>query len=149
MNRRPVWRWKGFWLGLCVLAFFGWAWARSMGRNEAVSISGSGLFRSEARVCAGVCAVSQWEGDKPYERVQVIGYSMEFTWEAERIERRWAFLSRDEEEDSTRLWWVAFPMWVSFAGWLAMWGGWMVWRWRRAGRNVWTGMDGRDEIGRG
>ena len=26
MKARPFYRWKTFWLGLCYLAFWGWAW---------------------------------------------------------------------------------------------------------------------------
>ena len=29
MKPRPFYRWKSFWLGLCVLVFLGWAWERS------------------------------------------------------------------------------------------------------------------------
>jgi hypothetical protein len=29
---RPFYRWKSFWLGLCVLVFLGWAWVDSVTR---------------------------------------------------------------------------------------------------------------------
>jgi hypothetical protein len=31
MPPRPLHRWKSFWLGVFVVVFLGWAWARSMG----------------------------------------------------------------------------------------------------------------------
>jgi hypothetical protein len=34
MLSRPVHRWKSFWLGVLVLAFFGWAWVRSLHRQD-------------------------------------------------------------------------------------------------------------------
>src|SRR6218665_3773821 len=36
MSQRPIYRWKSFWLGMVVLCFLGWAWARSMKRMDAV-----------------------------------------------------------------------------------------------------------------
>jgi hypothetical protein len=37
MTPRPFYRWKSFWLGLCVLLFLGWAWAETV--NQASGIT--------------------------------------------------------------------------------------------------------------
>jgi hypothetical protein len=34
MPPRPLHRWKSFWLGVFVVIFLGWAWARSMERRD-------------------------------------------------------------------------------------------------------------------
>jgi hypothetical protein len=36
MIPRPIHKWKSFWLGILVLGFLGWAWARSM--HEGVTL---------------------------------------------------------------------------------------------------------------
>lgn len=47
---RPLYRWKSFWLGLFVLVFLGWAWARSMHYKESVSFvdGGRGIVASHS-----------------------------------------------------------------------------------------------------
>ena len=37
MRPRPLYKWKSFWLGILVLGFMGWAWARSTARMDGVS----------------------------------------------------------------------------------------------------------------
>lgn len=37
MPSRPLHRWKSFWLGLLVIAFFGWAWIRGKSHDDSGS----------------------------------------------------------------------------------------------------------------
>ena len=134
MTLRPVYCWKSFWLGLLVLAGLGWAWARSMDRDEAVSIFGPGGFRFQAGISAGVAVVHEWEGDMDYDGRKVSGYSRELSEDQEVIPRRWAFLAKDEEMGG--VWWIAFPMGFPFVGLLVSWSGWLVWRWRLERRGL-------------
>lgn len=39
MTPRPIYRWKSFWLGVCVLGFLGWAWERSNRLEESLSVA--------------------------------------------------------------------------------------------------------------
>ena len=39
MTRRPVIRWKSFWLGLLMLGFLGCAWVRSVGHLDEVAVA--------------------------------------------------------------------------------------------------------------
>ena len=41
MKPRPFYRWKSFWLGLCVLVFLGWAWVRSMTLHDEFTWAGT------------------------------------------------------------------------------------------------------------
>jgi hypothetical protein len=41
MHPRPLHRWKSFWFGLLVLAFLGWAWARSYHQENRISFRAS------------------------------------------------------------------------------------------------------------
>ena len=38
MTPRPLYRWRSFWLGVLVLAFLGWAWARARSHEDIVSL---------------------------------------------------------------------------------------------------------------
>jgi hypothetical protein len=131
MNARPIYRWKSFWLGLVVLAFLGWVWARSMGRNEGVTVFGPGVKRFQARICAGVATVYEWEGELDRESIQVTGYSVEYSADQKELQRRWVFASASRDEEGEGVSWIAFPMWVPFVGLLLPWSGWLAWRWRR------------------
>jgi hypothetical protein len=43
MPPRPIHRWKTFWLGLFVLAFLGWAWARSLKHQDGLNATILGM----------------------------------------------------------------------------------------------------------
>ncbi|MEK7951663.1 hypothetical protein WKV53_14190 [Luteolibacter sp. Y139] len=130
--RRPVYRWKGFWLGVLVVAFLGWVWARSMGRDEGVWIHGVSRWSHNASVRDGwvvildkdslvsprppfdVAWYSQRRGDSAFDAAS--GWWL-----------GWTFFQRDR-------WffrWAVFPVWLPIAGFSALWGGWLGWRWRR------------------
>jgi hypothetical protein len=75
MTPRPFYRWKSFWLGLCVLVFLGWAWVWSMDEaliltpwdESRLSLStGNGqldAFVSDAYRALGPARVEHWRTD--------------------------------------------------------------------------------------
>ena len=155
MSRRPVYRWKSFWLGLCVLVFLGWAWLRSMEWMSGVSWQWTVGDKSEW--VGQSIAVEQdegrvslwWDSYNPLEmdgmrrwnnRIPLIELNVtrnpfepvDTVAEDEEIERI--------REEGSGLFpealvmghaWISVAHWVLWLGFLLTWGGWMVWRWRR------------------
>ena len=124
MKRRPIYRWKSFWLGVLVLGFLLWVWAHSMGRA-------SGFGMREGRECADVFV---FDGDFTAISYEDLVATPRKMWGYSELRKRptfvlpkWAFRLRY----GALFYWVVFPLWVPVVGWLAVWGGWMVWRWRR------------------
>ncbi|MEK7951680.1 hypothetical protein [Luteolibacter soli] len=137
MRPRPIYRWRSFWLGVLVLCFLGWAWARSMTRDEGVELWavdargkwGLGEKLVTVKWCGGNFSVSEedaWPG--PFD---MVWFSRPFR-EDEAWRRSWAIVSKEYRDDWVkRTWWVAFPTWVPLGAQVMVWGGWLAWRWRR------------------
>ena len=158
MKRRAVWRWKSFWLVVCVLCFLGWAWVRSMMWADEVNwhhlakgapmADGRGIsvqhFGGEVRILweyepSAVKGLSHW--CVPSKNFTGLDPAETFTRVIESGAglRGAAVVVKDSEVRASH-WFVALVF-------LLAWGSWLVWRWRRERKNVWTGMDRMDGIG--
>ncbi|MEK7951674.1 hypothetical protein [Luteolibacter soli] len=138
MTSRPWYRWKSFWLGVVVLGFFGWAWMRSMTRDEGLLVRGPGTRRVEAGVYDGCFRVRRWQRDVDTDHQTI-------RWESRVREkgrlgpgdgRKWALMGEEVVKPWVDQWWISFPMWVPFAGWLGVWGAWLGWHGRRMRRGA-------------
>ena len=125
MKPRPFYRWKSFWLGLCVLVFLGWAWRASFYNSssiryarvgdlfEAVHIGGQLLLMHRSNFHGVRHAEWHWEQREVTEGNSVGG--LRSYWERQRgAARYW----------SVHDWLLFFPS-------LAVWCAWLFWHWKR------------------
>lgn len=138
MPPRPVHRWKSFWLGILVIVFLGWAWARSIHFEEIVlfgaSTAPSGTMVGQSGGMVGITAfrppaelilicfspiagnslseVSAWRN--PHGRPH---YEIPAAVELEWYEFRWSF---------------GLAHWLLILIFAATWLSVLRWRWRRA-----------------
>lgn len=119
---RPLHRWKSFWLGLFVLVFLGWAWARSTtalsqvlwptGTSTAVVI---GQFGSRVVLASGESGMTLPPGLQ-FNNVFVDYGDDIFPPSA-------GFLRRPKG--------IFVAHWFLILLFLVPWFGWLAWRWRR------------------
>ena len=117
MTRRPIYRWKSFWLGLCVLVFLGWAWAHSFrhfsgggcrvpgNRSMLLMQSGGTLWMEVRRASPGITPYlwQYWSWPSPVRRSFV----------APAMRRR-----EDEVGFAHRVVMLVFLVpWIGFLGW--------------------------------
>lgn len=120
MTPRPLYKWKSFWLGILVLVFLGWAWARSMNFNDRLDWgTGSRSYILEGR--PGHMVFFWWPSSKKeFSRSSVeIEGSLSFpAWL-----KIWA--GRDGVPGFT----VAH--WFVILAFLIPWSAFLAWRWKR------------------
>ena len=122
MKPRPFYRWKSFWLGLCVLVFLGWAWRDSTGAGKGVYWRGGG-FAVYASTRDGVANLGK-------DRSQ--GRNNRFNF--------WNLPAGNKPDqvplpgiirgpyDGLRL---QTPFWLLISCFAALWVGWLFWHWKR------------------
>jgi len=128
MKPRPFYRWKSFWLGVFVLVFLGWSWARSMKHLEGVYWArpqfGLGLSH-------GVCAVtvsfadgdpSRWARLAPKTGVQSrrILPDMPIKWDDYRAVRGFSAAVNGVQSSGVKLahWFLILLFFVPWSAWL-------------------------------
>ena len=119
MKPRPFYRWKSFWLGLCVLVFFGWGWWDS-GKNAAgftAPMGGNGLLVVRLRG-------STW---------LLSGRYMGQGWSAYRAPAasaaQWDAEVSTYEANGYR--WIRIPDALVFFPLFTLWLGWLLCHWKR------------------
>ena len=163
MSRRPIYRWKSFWLGVVVLCFLGWAWARSMTwRDEVIwqrategsgtgAVDGDSVSAWQERGTVGV----QWDNWNPFSD-DGVSYSRRTIQDILGLadsETVWVKMGEVNEATGEMTYtevspiMVMFPTalvmkedrvlvahWVLCAVFVVVWGSWLGWRWRRERR---------------
>ncbi|MEK7951502.1 hypothetical protein [Luteolibacter soli] len=139
--RRPLYRWKSFWLGVLVLFFIDWAWVRSMtrldmliwtsgARDEAIT-----LRCQEARVMVEVTG-RRSAGSLPYASGfmrATFPYDLHKVWFERPAVVVTPFDSGGGRNVSVAYWVVGLGFLVSWVGFLVGWGWWMRRRGRKTG----------------
>jgi len=67
MKPRPLIKWKSFWLGILVLVFLGWSWARSMQRISLVTWTANNGVR-QVQISQYDATLNLWSGDSGFIR---------------------------------------------------------------------------------
>jgi hypothetical protein len=134
MTPRPIYRWKSFWLGILILGFLGWAWARSMSwesyLNWGTETNGAWVFTSgTGEVLLG------W-----------LGHGLEPTFMLGLVHEQFEVYPPGEASWFPRFAEVysepPFSRGIKVAHWFLMlvflvtWLGWLFWRVRKHGRNT-------------
>ena len=141
MTRRPMYRWKSFWLGVCVLGSLGWAWVRSYSYWEMVMwvSSATGERHSVQQTCG---QLGYWK--EPDMGIPA-GFSFDRTpveWEAPWF-GHW-YGSASGEPDGTHF----LAHWVVVLVFLIAWGSFLAWRWWRMKRASLTEAEIEAEVSR-
>jgi hypothetical protein len=133
MTPRPVYRWKSFWLGVCVLGFLGWAWVRSNRVEESLSVV-AWSFKGDG---ANAASLSQAWGKidvavdaDPFGDPGVRCFVREINWE---LKEPPVLMEFSTGHYSTRL---VVSHWFLMMLFLVPWGAWLVWHWRREQRKL-------------
>ena len=133
MRRRPFYRWKSFWLGVVVLCFLGWAWARSLSRTEGVRVVW-GMRYYTLQLYDEVVTVEQWDAPAGLGLTPQppgwIWFSALLKPEDLGVQEEWVLFTRNSWSPAY-LTWIAFPVSAAFRVCLVMWGGWLLWHGRR------------------
>jgi hypothetical protein len=131
---RPIHRWKTLWLGLLVLIFLLWAWARSLQHRDSLNYgTPGGRFMIECRNSTGTASLRI--GTVMPHYCGTIPPGITYTTDTHGS-RRWF---RDPGE-ITRL--SSGPYWIQIAHWLLLvlfllpWLGLLAWRQRRMKRHA-------------
>ena len=135
MTPRPFYRWKSFWLGLCVLVFLGWAWRDSLSRRASayLALSGSSI---ECERFGGITLIA-FPGlarrNSPYVHLQPVAESVPFRWMGDR-ENAWArsrmlYLRRTEKGKHHHS--CIVPDLVIVASFMGLWFTWLVLHWKQ------------------
>jgi hypothetical protein len=129
---RPLYRWKSVWLGLFVLVFFGWAWARSMDRMDYVSWRQ--IFVKQA---AGELTMIWYEGSDelewgsaPIPNLNWRNFDLPGTFSTNELYDYDSFSGA--RVDYGRDYIVSF--WFLILFFAVPWSSWLAWRWRRLKR---------------
>ena len=132
MPARPFYRWKSFWLGILVLAFFGGAWWWSLTHYRAIWFH-QGAARWQVSFTVGTVAIERMKwvpASAPVRRLGAVATKVPAV--------DWRHLPPAFERDPWRRSGdgVGYPTWA-FAYWfvallfLIPWWAMLVWRWRR------------------
>lgn len=129
MTPRPLYRWKSFWFGGLVIAFLGWAWARSMNHRDAVYVQLVG------KLWANNCVMGKFTIERSeHGRIMASDWGIRFSSEPFPgydfpVP---AALKRIGEENVFETWMIAH--WFLILFFLVPWSGWLAWRWREIKR---------------
>ena len=133
---RPLYRWKSFWFGVLVIAFLGWAWARSMTFADSLSWTGDGVSVGVINLSAKAefyCEKSS--ALKPswftYHRFKVVDRSPK--WFRPSLQRSSYFLKRSKVQVSQV--WIAH--WLLMLIFALVWSAWLFLNWRREQKTAW------------
>ena len=122
MPHRPLHRWKSFWLGVLVVVFLGWAWARSLTNVEFVFWRGLGVNQMSGIVHAYLFLGTTTAGNEPRFGSQSISESG--PW----LPKAFGVSSSSPQTD------VRIAHWFLILLFLLPWTTWLVWRVRRMKR---------------
>ena len=126
MLPRPLHRWKSFWLGVFVVVFLGWAWARSLDQWDILDWAVSkeefySLVNLEGKLRI-VC-----------NRMETIGAAFRFQ-SIEATEEADPMPPWIETTSSVFGWQIDVAHWFLILLFLLLWTTWLVWRSRRMKR---------------
>ena len=133
MNRRPLYRWKSFWLGMLMLGFLGCAWVRSVGHLDEVAVA----VRSSkvvANCASGEIAVTRYprkmRGWIPEFESATVNGGFERRWTGPVLRIRIVELP----PAGAQLLSLRVGHWFLILLFLVPWVSFLAWRWRRMGR---------------
>ncbi|MCW1921014.1 hypothetical protein OKA05_00510 [Luteolibacter arcticus] len=123
MKPRPFYRWKNFWLGLCVLVFLGWASFESRGTTTRVVFqkATSGFYELAREDCATFLVNGRWGHRITPMPPLIFGYKV------------WAGPWATGYEDTLLPDWprVKLPdSWI-ISGFVFLWSTWLFYHWKR------------------
>ena len=119
MKPRPFYRWKSFWLGLCVLVFLGWAWRASFYTSSSIQYARVGHLLRAVNI-EGELFLLHWSN---YHGVR----HAEWHWDQREV----------TDENSAGYWksywdrrrgdacYCSVPYWLLFFLSLALWSAWL------------------------
>lgn len=122
MRARSIYRWKSFWLGILALGFLGWAWVRSMEREDHIAWGRSRGECISLEQAAG--SIFLYRGYNPYSE---LGFTYLPT----------AILCGESRRNPVGLmnspvgWRVEVDHWLLMLLFLIPWAAFLAWRWRR------------------
>ena len=134
---RSFYRWKSFWLGLCVLVFLGWAW---LGNVRAENNVGYRWYRGTGELsgwvagsCLGSVYVSNYSSPPRGFSSRAPASGFHWLHEALEADEPTIYFARQPfgnvRESKYRERWVAW--WLVFLGYTAMWSAWLFLHWKR------------------
>ncbi len=124
MYPRPIHRWKSFWFGLLVLAFFGWAWEDSMERYSGVSW-GSAASCKVARIRHVNGFIAVGIGDHTLPPGAMAGFRTNRLKSARGSQN---FARPHISRDPFGVLFIVVPHWLLALLFFLPWAGWLVWR---------------------
>ena len=137
MSPRPVHRWKSFWLGILVIVFLGWAWARSIHFGESVHLgSMTGTKGTILGQSAGMVGVTRWRAPVVYDpgcSSPIFGNSgTQFSaWRNSHGNPRYEFPSAANLWRQDFYWSFGLAHWLLIPLFLTTWLAGLRWRWQR------------------
>jgi len=137
MTPRPVQRWKSFWLGLLVIVFLGWAWARSVHFGESMHLgSMTGTRGTILGQSGGMMGVTAWRVPVEFDpgcSSPVIGNSSSTfsAWRNPHGRPRYEIPAAAGLWRQDGYWSFGLAHWSLILLFVATWLAGLRWRWRR------------------
>jgi len=128
MKPRPFYRWKSFWLGLCVLVFSGWAWW-DCGRNSTfATLQRAGEYHEICRTGRATTIIYKATG---FRLATSADLAPAMKWHGRFKVRRIDIPDFGEASKSLTGWSVRVPDVTVFFSFVGLWSAWLFWHWKR------------------